>query len=239
MKRLYLPVLASIAWLPVMFLASGPVVAWGINVCWLCAFITLAGCLTCIKAYRNPAIQADSNARISAGRLWLGIAVAVPVMLGCAGVALNALSAAREYAKSTITGANLRGRGQGIAQYVAQFGEAPDSFTPLIRSQICSAGSFWSFGDPYDPAYTESAGLTYSSFIYQPPPAAGLADPRIITAYERKPWTPLSFRLIPTYGRYVLFADGHVQSMDDQAFQAAQAEDAARRQELARPTKNP
>ena len=239
MKYLYLTILASLVWIAIMFLASGPVFVWGIIVCWLCAIATLVGCLTCITAYRNPAIQTESNVRISPARLRLGILLAIPVMLACVAVALNALSAAREYAKAPITASNLRMIGCGITLYTEQFGEPPDSFTHLIRAKLCSEGSFWSFGDPNDPVYTEPTGLTYSSFVYQAPPTAGRADPKIITAYERKSWTPLSFRLITTYGRCVLFADGHVQSMDDQAFRAAQAADAARRRELDRPTQNP
>lgn len=239
MKYVWIPVLLSLSWIAVMFMASGMIVFFGIFVCWLAAILTLAGCLACLKAYRHPEILAESNVRITAGQLRLGLSVAIPVMLGCAGVAMHALSRAREAAKAPITSSNLRGIGQGLRIYSEKYGEYPADLDALVRADICSEGVFWSFGDPRDVVFSTETGFEYASFIYQPQLGSWINDPKIIVAYEREPWTPIGMRLIPVYGRSVLFADGHVQLFDIAAFDAACREDAARRRNPTSPATQP
>lgn len=142
-------------------------------------------------------------------------------------------------AKTPITAANLRGIGQALMIYVKQYGENPADLATLIQANICTEGSFESFGDPQPVVYSAAEGLKYCSFVYQPQAGSWHTDPKIMIAYEQQAWTPMQLRLIPTYGRYVLFADGHVRRLDDEAFEAAQREDAARRQVLNRPATGP
>jgi hypothetical protein len=148
------------------------------------------------------------------------------------------LSRSRVYAKSAVTSANLRGIGYGLQIYVQDCGAYPDSLRELVAKGLLAWDQVQSVCDPdvrYDVPADEAE---YSSFVYQAGGGAWRADPRLILAYERGPWTPVELRLLPEHGRCVLFGDGRVERLDDEAFETAKRGDATARRELGWPTQS-
>ena len=215
--------------------ASGPVVMLGIPLGWVAAIFTLAAWLACLKVYRNPEARARSDTRISRAQICLGSVASAIAIIGCVDLAQVTLSRAREVAKAPVSASNLRGIGMGLKLYSADHNDYPPSFEELVTSGHLTWGQFWAMGDPEVPHDIPEEQARYSSFVYQPGAGTWRPDAEVILAYERGAWTPLALRVFLRYGRYVLFGDGRVTLLDDEAFNVARQRDVQKRAELGWP----
>jgi hypothetical protein len=80
------------------------------------------------------------------------------------------------------------------------------------------------------------ASGTYSSNDYRRPCGGWPDDGDLVIAFERCPWTIIEHKLFTDKGRCVLFGDGRVECLGEDAFRKALEADLARREVLGWPT---
>ncbi|MBU0641468.1 MAG: hypothetical protein KKB50_21620 [Planctomycetes bacterium] len=197
----------------------------------IAAIVTLAGGLSCLRVSRIRA-ELGSAERMSRRRAWAIMAVSGALMLSYTLLALTTLACAREYAKSSITRANLRGTGMSLLAYNQESHDYPPSLAALVESGRAVWCQFHAAFDPEAARSTSRGDTGYSSFHYQPGAGEWNPDPKLVLAYERSPSTPVELRIFQRYGRCVLFGDGTVRVLDDAAFHEARRTDAAQRTQI-------
>ncbi|HUU94746.1 MAG TPA: hypothetical protein VM487_03330 [Phycisphaerae bacterium] len=232
MKFFWIPFLIALAVAIALFLVEGPFVCFGTFAGFIAALMTLAGALACIKAYRNPDVEADSRGELTRSNVGFAAAAAGLILIGYIMLALTALGRTREFSKTAVSAANLRGVGQAMELYTVDFGDYPPSPVELVAAGHSTWAEFCAFLDPDIPDDRPLEVAQYSSFVLRPGAGEWKADPKLLLAYERSPRTPVELRVIPRRGRWVLFGDGNVRTLDDGEFEAARQVDAARRKEL-------
>jgi prepilin-type processing-associated H-X9-DG protein len=126
-----------------------------------------------------------------------------------AGFALPAMTRARGQAQRSACASNLKQIGLGIAMYKEDHGgRLPANLAELVNGKYISAKQV--FKCPRDAKPEEIAGLATSyHYVGALPPDA---KPDAVVAYDASPGNH--------GGRNVLFADGHVEWMTEQKFQA-------------------
>lgn len=239
MRYFYIPALISLAIAAAVLVGKDAVVMFGTMAGFVAALITLAGALTVAKVRRDPEAAAEDNVRITRWQVTIAILGAAVIILGYVGLAMAALSRTREYAKSPISASNLRGIGIAMKMYVNQHLDYPPTACELVAAGETDWGQFQAMGDPDVPHSGLEDEAEYSSYVYQPGRGDWQDDRRLILAYERGAWTPLELRMAPRYGRFVLFADGRVDGLDDEAFREARHDDAEAREKLRWPVPVP
>ncbi len=154
-------------------------------------------------------------------------------MLGSAVVllGLSALSARwqcsqmRQISSAMMTQGNLRGIGRALNEYRSDHGQATDVLDRLVALNIIRPRNLFSMGDVNIPTFDPPGGY-YSSFVYDKCPAHLSGNSRVVVAYELECWTLMKTGLFAEYGRCVLFADGRVEVLSEDAFAAAMRLDA-------------
>jgi len=76
----------------------------------------------------------------------------------------------------------------------------------------------------------------YSSYIYTPGIGKPMADPHLIIAYERRPFTTCQALALAPKERWVLFGNGQVGHLTDAEFAEAVLKNEERRRKLGWPT---
>jgi hypothetical protein len=164
--------------------------------------------------------------RIQPIRILVTFIICLLALLGQGTLASKTLTRVRAASQSSVTVANLRGIGQAISIYQDRFGVFPLALDDLEAADFCTWKQFVSPNDPNPAAWVATKPL-YSSFVYHPGIGQSFDNPDIVIAFEKKPWTPREMRFFPTYGRCVLFGDGHVLAIDESEFHARLEKDKA------------
>lgn len=121
----------------------------------------------------------------------------------------------------------LSGLGTELDRFHEQFGIPADSIGDLQYSWLVShAYSGESAGTSVFRAAMGPSADDYSCFEYHRCPDSLRGDNRVLVLHEAQPWTVMWAGLHKRYGRCVLFADGHVEVLSEDAFAAAMALDA-------------
>ncbi len=168
-----------------------------------------------------------------AGR-WITAAGAVMVVLGAI-LVLEMLAVARTCSKAAVSWSHLRGIGQAIKLYHADYAEYPPHLHVLVGEGMCTPKQLMS---PQDVVHeSDVMALGYSSYLYQPGRGAWQADPGLVLAYER---LPFGMHGTMEYGRPlrvqgVLFADGTVRPLSMDEIAEAMLRDRRKRIELGWP----
>ncbi len=167
------------------------------------------------------------------GLRWLSVIVA----FGYVPLLLAPLSRGQELGVRPVSISNLRGLEQAIAAYCRDRHDFPPQFAALVNLDICTPKQFIS---PVTTDLESLPGQTLtSSYVYRPGSGAFRTDPALMIAYEREiRWRTRDYYFAPL-GRLVLFADGRVECLTDDAFRAALAEAERRRAEIGWPTVEP
>ena len=187
-----------------------------------------------IAAGRNTSGRLPATDRVRPLQMLVTFLVCLLVLLVQGTLASKTLRRVRDVGKSSVTAANLRGIGQAISIYRDDTGVFPPAPDDLVAAGDTTAMQFISPNDP-DPAAWVATKPLYSSFIYHPGIGQSFDNPDIVIAFEKKPWTPRQMRLFTSYGRCVLFGDGHVLAIDETDFHALLEKDQALRRQLGWP----
>jgi hypothetical protein len=203
---------------------------------WLLALIALVFALTAIV--RNAGAPAEEQASIGRLSLIAGVVPCVALFLGQTLIVQAAWRAAWNTARTSISAANLRGIGNGVAAYADECKAYPPSLQELLSSGGMTPMTLCAPLDPdYDWRGSSQPGVVLidSSYIYVPGHGTRANDPRVIIAYERRAFGSSRLRILQTPERCVLFDDGRVEILDESAFQRAWQQDHQRRRELGWP----
>lgn len=225
--------LAVIAVAPVVgsLFFSGPVFLFSPVAGLFVAFLALACFLPVPRTQADPPPVVTKPRR----REWWGsLLLCLLVLVGQGCLTQVALARVRAAGKATVTAANLRGIGQALKVYH----EGEDGYTSCLgdlkAANNVTGLQLLSIADPALSCW-EDADPPYSSFAYNPGVGPWRADPEIVLALEREPWTATEMRLFPRHGRWVLFGDGDVRWLLDGEFREAMERDRARRSDLGWP----
>ena len=148
------------------------------------------------------------------------------------------VSLARPIAMTSTSIASLTGIGRMTIDYAREKGSYPSSFQDLIDTGVTGPKSFWSPADPEAGGKDSSDSkimLVSCSYIYVPGHGTWANDPRIIIAYERTSFSSSGPLISRRPVRCVLFDDGRVEILEEDAFQRAWQQDRQRRRELGWP----
>ncbi len=187
------------------------------------------------RAWRKGATTRGMRAAPALRRLrWLSVLLAI----GYVPLLLAALGAMRECGgMRPVSAANLRGLGQGIAIYCRDQLDFPPQLATLVNADICPAKQC------INPRSSDEESLPgqplTSSYVYRPGSGAFRTDPALIIAYEREILWRTHASYFAPLGRLVLFADGRIECLTDDAFRAALTADERRRAEIGWPTAEP
>ncbi len=222
--------LAVIAVAPAIgsFFFSGQVFLFSPMVGLFLAFLAL----TCFLPV--PRTQADPPPVVSkAGKRewWNSFLFCLLVLFGQGCLMQMTLGRARAASKATVTQANLMGIGMALKLYHEDEGEHAPCLGDLKAANHTVGKQLLSLDDPAIWSW-EDTDPPYSSFAYNPGVGPWRADPEIVFAFEREPWTATEMRLFPKHGRWVLFGDGLVRWLIEGEFREALERDRARRSDL-------
>jgi hypothetical protein len=189
-------------------------------------FALIAMICSIIAAGRNTSGRLAATDRVRPLRILVTFLVCLLALLGQGTLASKTLNRVRDVGKSSVTAANLRGIGQAISIYRDDAGVFPPALNDLVATNNVTAMQCCS---PNDPGFWMGARTKplYSSFVYHPGTVQSFDNSDLVVAFEKKPWTPKELRLFPTYGRCVLFGDGHVLAIDEMEFHARLEKDKA------------
>lgn len=215
--------------------------ALGLAACFLplmyWVFAAILGGLAALAAWssnRAPTSQKTANGDVSNASIRSPALASLSVILLLANaiIVFSYLARAREASVSTVTQSNLNSLGQAIAMYRELHHHWPKSLDELIADDLTSPMQLFSILDPAFSNYSEFSKLEKldTSFEYRRLASDEMNDGRFLVAWEREAWSPLSFKLFPSYGRWVLFGDGAVRRLDDIAFKTALNADRIARQ---------
>ena len=184
--------------------------------------------------WRNSNSRLPPEQRQKPARLWGTLALTGALLLAQTVLALTALGRTRECAKAAVSAANLRGILQCVAIYSGDYGEYPATLDDLVIGGYTVPRQLRSMFDMTGAPYASSAPF-YSSFTYRPGKGAYRNDPALVIGFERSALTPLDLRIFTRWGRVTAFGDGHVEVLDEKAFEQALRKDKQRRKQLGWP----
>jgi len=228
---------ASLVLAVVALVASNTLVAIGACGGWLLALIAVVFARVAVRRARRTLIE--DSAPVSRAVPSAGAMLCVALLVGqTLIVGVTMVRDGRALSANSSSAANLRGIGMAVAAYADEFKTYPPTFHDLLLSGGVNPKALLSPLDP-GPGWTETSKPevmhVQSSYIYVPGHGARANDPRIIILYERMPFGLNGLLVSQRPLRCVLFDDGHVETLDEDAFQRAWQQDRQRRRELGWP----
>lgn len=200
---------------------------------WPLSAVVLATAVVGVR--RNADSRLPTNERRTPRWAWGILACSILLLLVHTGMASQGLHRQRLVGKSVITATNLRFLGAAIQQYGQENGGWPPDFDVLVATGILDPWRLTSVSDPAFAPKPPSRPLCYTSFVYRPGVGKPVSEPALVLAFERMRWSPKDTRLLIKWARWVVFADGRVELLDDKGFASALRRDAERRRELGWP----
>ena len=226
----------SLVFAGVAVATTGATLAVGACGGWVLALVAVGFALAAVN-HSFPA-SAEEHTTIRRSSLLVGAATCAALLVGQTWLILSVLRSSREIAWNTCSAANLGGIGKAVAWHAEESRSYPSTFQGLLRDAGVNPKALLS---PLDtsPGWVETSDpnvmLVYSSYIYVPGHGAWANDPRIIIAYERMPFGSTGPLIARRPVRCVLFDDGRVEILEEDAFQRAWQQDRQRRRELGWP----
>jgi hypothetical protein len=165
--------------------------------------------------------------------LWGSIMVALALLVGQTLQGIAVADRIDRMCLKEVTKASLRVLGQAVFIYAQDYGDYPPSLAYLVDTPGVGPKSLCAAAD--SAAYSRPWG-TYTSFDYRPGSGSARRDRELVVAYEHSPWTPKDLRLAPAMGRWVVFADGRVEWLDQEGLANVLDVDRRRREGISWPT---
>ncbi len=190
-----------------------------------------------LQVWRTGAASHATRVR-SAGRTVLTAAAIIVLLAHGAAFILWYRAFADIRYISVYSGTNLRALGSAITGYSREERDFPSDFATLVNEGWTAPKLFLAPGD-YRLGEAGPGEPLRTSYVYRPGTDANRPDPVLILAYERVAALHTDYAYFSPRGRLVLFADGRVECLTDDAFRAALADDERRRTEIGWPTVEP
>jgi hypothetical protein len=185
-----------------------------------------------VRARKQHAEPFESIAKRTDKRL---LVICLGLLLGSTYLNMQAFATMRVVSKSTMSAASLWGIGASVEGYAYSHATYPPSLEAMVDDSQISPKSLIAPFDPDAPYDVPAGKLIYSSYVYTPGTGKPVADPDLVIAYERGPFTICEPRLFAPKERWVLFGNGQVRHLTDAEFAEAMGKDKKRRQELGWP----
>ncbi len=203
---------------------------------WLLALIAVILVLRAVL--RVHEVPGGEGAQVNRLVLLVVAVFCLALLLGQTLILGSLVSSIRPAARTTTSIASLKGIGRVTIDHAREKGAYPSSLQDFIDSGVATPKSFWAPADP------EAGGkdspdpkllVLSCSYIYVPGHGTWANDPRIIIAYERMSFGSSGPLISRRPVRCVLFDDGRVEILEEDAFQRAWQQDRQRRRELGWP----
>jgi hypothetical protein len=191
----------------------------------LAAFITV---VLAVRAIAHGGVVHRHPQRV------VGAWVAVLGFLLAGSIVLAGLAASRQFGKSAVSAANLKGIAAAVRAYCGEQEGYPDSLLALVDAGLCTTKQLFCGYDSISEG--QVAELRYSSYFYVPGVGPWTAENDVVLTYERVPWSLGGDRWYESgRGYQLLFGDGGVRFVPRDEMAAVLLRDRERRLELGWP----
>ncbi len=199
-----------------------PLMVYSACSAWLLALIAL--CMTIVWSFRVFRSMRGASPTPSRKRTLGVLAVSTLMFMACTFVLLIVNATGIRGVQSIVSSAHLKSLSVAIAIYLKEHDEYPNSLDVLVEEGHISRSNLIA---PYDTTipFPPADDVRYSSYEYTPLEPGMKATGEHIIAYEREAMAPLESTIFRPYGRWVLFADWHVELHGEEGFQAVLARD--------------
>lgn len=199
------------------------------------ALLALIAFLFAATATLNARDNDESIPCPSRRQRYLHMLVAAAFLIGSVKLCFIGAAMFELLARTAVTEANLRGLHRAIAEYAHDHGIYPPTVMAMQKGGYIGVKETWSVHEPQSELYQEGDYQVHLSFAYHPGIDRPRNDPALVIVNDRGPWSYRNRGLWFRHTRLVLFDDGNVANIDEEAFAAALKRDAQRRQELGWP----